>query len=423
MGERMEFVLGLAVAGVLTVLALNMSSRQKSVEHPIPHHVAAADPRFRRELELLVGPAFLDGNLATNLENGDEIFPAMLDAIRGARRSIAFETFIYWSGRIGREFAEALAERARAGVEVRVILDWLGSKKMDAELITLMQDAGARVVRFHRPHWYTLARMNNRTHRKLLIVDGRIGFTGGVGIADEWLGDAEDPGDWRDSHYRIEGPVVAQIQAAFLENWLEATGELLTGEDYFPELEPAGTARMQFFTSSPNGGADSMELMYVLSIAAAQHSIDITAAYFLPDEQMCRALIAARRRGVRIRILAPGKHIDRRIARYASRDDWGPLLEAGVEIYEFEPTMIHCKLLVVDRQVASVGSTNFDPRSLHLNAEANLNVADSAFAQRLVQVFEEDLARSRRIRLADWTHRPLRARLVERISSIVQPQL
>ena len=419
----MEFVLGVLLAGVLTVLALNLASRQKSVEHHIQHHVAAADRRFQRELELLVGPAFLDGNVATNLENGDEIFPAMLDAVRGARCSINFETFIYWSGRIGREFAEALAERARAGVEVRVILDWLGSKKMEDELLELMRSAGAHVVRFHRPHWYTLARMNNRTHRKLLIVDGTLGFTGGVGIADEWLGRAQDPDHWRDSHYRIAGPVVAQIQAAFIENWLEATGELLTGDAFFPPLQAVGTARMQFFTSSPNGGADSMELMYVLSIAAAQHSIDITAAYFLPDDLMCRALIEARRRGVRVRILAPGKHIDRRIARLASRDDWGPLLEAGIEIHEFEPTMLHCKLLVVDRHVASVGSTNFDPRSLHLNAEANLNIADSGFAQRLTQVFEQDLARSHRVKLSDWSHRPLRVRLVERVSSLVQPQL
>ena len=227
----MEFVLGLAVAGVLTVLALNLSSRQRRVEHHIEHHVAAADRRFQRELELIVGPAFVDGNSVDNLENGEAIFPAMLAAIRGARLSVTFETFIYWSGRIGREFAEALAERAAAGVEVKVILDWLGSQKMDEQLIALMRDAGARVVRFHRPHWYTLARMNNRTHRKLLIVDGTVGFTGGVGIADEWLGDAQDPEHWRDSHYRIEGPVVPQMQAAFLENWLEATGELLTGED------------------------------------------------------------------------------------------------------------------------------------------------------------------------------------------------
>ncbi|HSN70801.1 MAG TPA: phospholipase D-like domain-containing protein [Steroidobacteraceae bacterium] len=419
----MEFALGVIVAAIATVVVLNLASRHRTVERRIQHHHPATSADYIRELELLVGPAFVPGNAVENLENGDQIFPAMLEAIRGASQTINFETFIYWSGRIGREFAEALAERARAGVKVHVILDWLGSQKMDEELIDLMDRSGIRVVRYHRPHWYTLARMNNRTHRKLLIVDGTVGFTGGVGIADEWLGHAQDPEHWRDSHFRIEGPVVAQIQAAFLENWLEATGDLLTGEDYFPHLQPAGDMRMQFFTSSPNGGADSMELMYLLSIAAAERSIDITAAYFLPDDLLCRVLIDARRRGVRVRVLAPGEHIDRWIARYASRDDWGPLLEAGIEIHEFEPTMLHVKLLVVDRHLVSVGSTNFDPRSLYLNAEANLNVVDDAFAQRITHVFEQDLSRSRRILLDDWKHRPLKARVIERMSSLVQPQL
>jgi len=419
----MEFVAGAVIAGLLVVLAVNLASRQNRVEHRIKHHLAARNPEFLRELELLVGPSFLDGNYIENLENGNAIFPAMLAAIRRAQRTINFETFIYWSGNIGREFAEALAERARAGVKVHVVLDWLGSKRMDQELLEIMEQAGAQVVRFHRPHWYTIARMNNRTHRKLLIVDGTVGFTGGVGIADEWLGDAEDSGHWRDSHYKVEGPVVGQIQAAFLENWLEVTGELLTGSDYFPKCARAGDSRMQFFTSSPNGGDDSMELMYLLSIAAAEQSLDIAAAYFLPDELMCKLLIDARQRGVRVRVLVPGEHIDRDIVRFASRDDWGPLLEAGIEIYEFLPTMLHCKLLVVDRLVTSVGSTNFDPRSMHLNAEANLNVCDAAFASRVTEVFEGDLARSRRIHIEEWARRPLREKLVERISSLLQPQL
>jgi cardiolipin synthase len=419
----MGFLAGLIVAGVVTIIVMNFGSTQKRVERRIPHHVGAGDPEFLREIQLLVGPPFIGGNRVEPLENGAEIFPAMLDAIRNATRTINFETFIYWSGRIGREFAAALAERAQAGVAVHVTLDWLGSQKMDEELVEQMEQAGVQVVRFHPPRWYTLGRMNNRSHRKLLIVDGRIGYTGGVGIADEWLGHAEDPDHWRDSHYRIEGPVVGQMQAAFLENWLETTGELLTGEDYFPDCEAVGELRTQLFTSSPTGGAESMQLMYLLSIAAAERSIDIIAAYFVPDSLTRKLLIDARRRGVRVRVIAPGKYIDRRIVRYASRDDWGSLLEAGVEIHEYQPTMLHCKLLVVDRCLTSVGSTNFDPRSFHLNAEANLNVYDGPFAERSTEMFERDLARSRRIALEEWRRRPLRERLIEKMASLVQPQL
>src|SRR5690606_36962814 len=217
------------------------------------------------------------------------------------KETVTFETYIYWEGEIGERFADALSERARAGVRVNVTIDWVGSVSMEERLLQQMQDAGVEVERYRPLHWYNLGRMNNRTHRKLLVVDGRIGFTGGVGIGDPWMGDAQDPDHWRDMHFRVEGPVVAQFQSAFNDNWTKTTGRILNGEAYFPPLEPAGDMDAHLFISSPAGGSESMHLMYLLSIAAAEESIDLAAAYFIPDELITRALVAARQRGVRIR--------------------------------------------------------------------------------------------------------------------------
>ena len=416
-------LVGALAAAIVTVLALNFVSGEKRIERKLEHRYAVGHPQFRRELGTLLGPPIVAGNRVTNLENGIEIFPAMLDAIRQAKRTVNFETYIYWSGEIGRAFVEALAERARAGVEVQVLIDWVGSQKMDEALLDELVAAGASVERYHPLKWYHLARMNNRTHRKLLVVDGRIGFTGGVGIADNWDGNADSPDHWRDSHYRIEGPAVAHMQAAFLDNWIKTTGDVLQGKGYFPELMSAGDADAQVFTASPNGGGDSMLLMYLLAITAAETSIDLSAAYFVPDELTRAALVGALRRGVRLRIIVPGTDIDAEVVRKASRANWGELLEAGAEIHEYQPTMFHCKTLIVDRRLVSVGSTNFDNRSFRLNDEANLNVYDPAFAARVTEVFERDLGRSRRITLEAWKNRPWRERMLERASALLSSQL
>ena len=416
-------LIAVAVTVIAGLVALNLRTGEKEIEHQIARLYTTSDPQFERAMGVLLGPPIVGTNRFDVLVNGDEIFPSMLAAIRSARSTISFESYIYWSGAVGKAFADALAERARAGVRVHLLLDWIGSNKIDPQQLALMERAGVEVRRFHEPRWYHLARMNNRTHRKLLIVDGRIGFTGGVGIADEWSGHAQDPSHWRDTHFRAEGPVVAQMQAVFMDNWVKVTGNVLHGPGYFPAVDAAGTSRGQVFSSSPEGGSESMRLMYLLAITAAARSIDLSSAYFVPDDLTLRTLVAAARRGVRVRIITPGEHMDAETVRRASRAAWGDLLQAGVAIFEYQPTMYHCKVMIVDGLWVSVGSTNFDNRSFSLNDEANLNILDSDFARRQVEIFEQDIARSSEITLAQWQQRPLREKLIEHAAALVGAQL
>ncbi|GAB3752805.1 phospholipase D-like domain-containing protein [Lysobacter olei] len=411
------------VTVLAVVLAMNFTTPEKKLERRILHRYGVADPQFRREMSVLLGPSILPGNRVVDLENGEQIFPAMLDAIRSARRTITFETYIYWSGEVGKQFADALSERARAGVKVHVVVDWVGSIKMEGDLLTQMERSGVEVKHYRPLKWYNLGRLNNRTHRKLLVVDGKVGFTGGVGIADQWSGHAQDPDHWRDLHFRLEGPAVAQFQAAFNDNWIKTTGEVLNGDAYFPALTQAGDMDAHLFIASPAGGSESMHLMYLMAIAAAVESIDLQAAYFVPDELIMKALIAARHRGVRIRVLLPGKHIDSATVRLASKAHWGELLLAGVEIHEYQPTMMHNKLLIVDRNMVSVGSTNFDVRSFRLNDEASLNVYDPGFAERMTEVFEQDLKPSVRYTYERWQQRPWKEKFAERFILPLKSQL
>jgi cardiolipin synthase len=397
------FLLTLAVA----LLVVNFTSGEKKIVENIKHEYGLHDAQYQRALGVMLGPPITDGNSFEALYNGDRIFPPMLAAIRGARQSITFETYIYWSGEIGQAFADALSERARAGVPVHVLLDWVGSAKVDAEFLKEMEGAGVQIRKFHKPSWYDIARMNNRTHRKILVVDGKVGFTGGVGIAPVWTGDAQDADHWRDSHYKVEGPVVAQMQAVFMDNWVKVSGDVLHGPRYFPPIDKAGNGRAQVFSSSPSGGSESMHLMYLMSIAAAERTIDLSSAYFVPDDLTVAALVAAMQRGVRLRIITPGPIIDSQTVRGASRAAWGPLLAAGAQMSEYQPTMFHCKVFIVDGLLVSVGSTNFDNRSFRLNDEANLNIYDEAFAAAETHQFEADLRQSKRLTLAEWQQRPL----------------
>ncbi|HVE52125.1 MAG TPA: phospholipase D-like domain-containing protein [Ramlibacter sp.] len=419
----MLVVASVVLALLIAVLYLNLSAGERRVSHQIPHLYPVDDPQFYRAMGMLLGPDIVKGNRVTALMNGDEIFPAMLEAIRGAKKTVLFETFIYWSGEIGDEFAAALSERARAGVKVHVLLDWVGSIKVDRDLLDKMKAAGVEAHMFHPLRWYNLGRINNRTHRKLLIVDGCVGFTGGVGIASPWTGHAQDADHWRDCHFRVEGPVVAQMQSVMLSNWSKTTGYILHGADYFPVLEPRGDIEAQMFHSSPSGGSESMQLMYLIAITAAVKTIDIASAYFVPDEMARGALVAALNRGVRVRIITPGKHTDQPAVRYASRSLWGDLLKAGAGIYVYRHTMYHCKMVLVDGLLSSVGSTNFDPRSFHLNDEANLNVYDRGFTQQLTEVFEQDLQRCKHVTLEDWEARPSLEKAREWSTSLLAPFL
>jgi len=404
-------------------LAFNLASGEKQIERQIERLYATEDPQFHRALGALLGPSIVEGNKVDVLLNGDAIFASMLKAIGQAQRSITFETYIYWSETIGREFADALVARARAGVRVHVLLDWVGSAKMEQRYLDEMKQAGVEVERYHKPNWSGLFRMNNRTHRKVLVVDGQIGFTGGVGIADQWRGDAQDSDHWRDTHFRVEGPVVAQMQSVFMDNWIKATGRVLHGELYFPALTSRGEQSAQMFSSSPTGGSESMHLMYLMALTAATRSIHLSNAYFVPDELAVKALVAAAQRGVKVQIITPGGDIDSEVVRRASRARWGPLLEAGVLIAEYQPTMFHCKVLVVDELLVSAGSTNFDNRSFRLNDEANLNVLGAPFARQQVEIFQRDLQRSRPITLQAWQQRPWQEKVLEHAASWFGGQL
>jgi len=422
MNRKLVATLSALSTFIVVLVAFNLALGNKQIDAPLEHRYAVSDAQFPRAMSSVLTPSLVGGNRIDALINGAEIFPAMLAAIRSARDSVTLETYIYWSGTIGAEFAEALAERARAGVRVHVLLDWVGTDLDEAHL-DRMRDAGVQVRRYNTPRWYNLARLNNRTHRKLLVVDGRVGFIGGVGIADVWRGDAQGPGHYRDTQFRLEGPAAGQMQSAFIDNWLQATGEVLDSRFYLPALTSAGPNEAQVFTSSPGGGAESMQLMFLMSIASAGESIRLSASYFVPDDAAIGSLVEARRRGVRVQILLPGPYMDMPFVRRASRAHWEPLLEAGVEIWEYQPTMYHVKVMIVDERWVSAGSSNFDNRSFSINDEANLNVYDATFAERQVKVFENDLRSARRISLDEWRSRSAWDRALDLAASAFSSQL
>jgi len=421
--EQKMIFLAILVTLIVVFVVLNFSTGNKHVRREIDHLYSTHDTQFLRTMGVVLGPALIGGNKVDVLLNGDEIFASMLDAIRGAKKTITFETYIYWGETIGHEFADALAERAHAGVKVHLLVDWLGSDKMAEEDVTKMKKAGVEVQKYNPLKWYNIARFNNRTHRKLLIVDGRIGFTGGVGISDKWRGNAQDSDHWRDTHFRVEGLVVAQMQSVFMDDWIKVTGVILHSDEYFPVLDSIGTCRAQIFSSSPAGGNESMELMYLLAITSAEHSIQLSSAYFVPDELSIKSLVSALKRGVKVQILTPGKHIDNPSVRNASRSRWGDLLKAGAEMYEYQTTMYHCKVMIVDDIFTTVGSTNFDPRSFGLNAEANLNIYDTDFATEQIKIFQDDLAHAKRLSIAQWEDRPLLEKLWEQVASLFGSEL
>lgn len=412
----------LPVLAAAIFIGANIVTAEKRLRRRPKKLYTSTDIDFRRALGVLLGPSIIPGNHVRILMNGDGTFPAMLDAIRAAQTSITFESFIF-RDEIGAQFCKALTDAARRGVRVHILLDWIGSRTMDQGLLEATKKAGAQVRIYHELSWYNWRRINNRTHRKLLVVDGKIGFTGGLGVGHEWTGNAQDPKHWRDTHYEVTGPVVAQMQSVFIDNWIKATGEVLHGDAYFPTLQPTGTMDAQMFSSSPEGGSSSLHLMVLLAITAATKSIDIENSYFVPDELTIETLIAARKRGVRVRVLVPSRHTDAKFGRWASQALYSQLLKADIEISEYEPTMIHCKIMVVDGHWTSVGSCNFDDRSFRLNDEANLNVFDKDFARLQMEHVERDFAQSRKIVARRWAHRRFTKRILERIAITFRSQL
>jgi cardiolipin synthase A/B len=397
--------------------------RRMPMRYHMRHQFAVRDLAFLQTMHALTGAPLSADSRVEVLRNGVQIFPSMLAAIRGARKTINLEFYIYWDGQVGRQFAEALAERARAGVAVKVILDAVGSAPMSQSLIDFMARNGIDLEWYHPLRWYTLSRVNHRTHRKLLIVDGEVGFSGGVGIADEWIGDADAKNHWRETVVRVEGPVVVQMQFAFMDNWVKSRGELLTGLDYFPALGPRGNHLTQIIKSSPSEGSSTVKLMYIVSIVSAARSIYLSSAYFVPDRDTMRALEGAVRRGVDVRVIVPGEHVDVPIARQASRWHYDQLLRRGIRIFEYQPTMMHAKTMVVDGVWTTIGSSNFDERSFRLNDEVNVNIYDEGIAAEMERMFHEDLAHCEEITMRKWFRRPWFDRVKERIAERLKPQL
>lgn len=382
------FVLGLLIgtSGCTTLFP------EKRIREPIHTDYSVSDPEFAHSISRLLSAPLVESNNVVELLNGDQIFPAMLEAIRRAQKTITIEMYIWSSGHVSSNFVAALCERARAGVKVHIIVDTFGSGKLSRSDRATLRAAGAELVNYNPPQPFKLFYFNHRTHRKIMVVDGRIGFTGGACIHDDWQGNAE-PGRWRDTHFRIEGPVVGQMQGTFMDNWLQMSSEVLHGATYFPEPRPAGTMKAQFFRSGRTDSAENARLAYKLSIAAARTHIRLAHAYFVPDALLFRTLLAARKRGVKVEVIVPGK-IDNFAVKKAGRARWRGLLEAGIEFYEYQPTLYHCKIMIVDDIWVTAGSVNFDDRSFKINDEANLNVLDAGFAATMTRSFEEDKSKS-----------------------------
>lgn len=413
-------VITVVIMTVGFILVTNLLPTERKIKHHLPHSYAVADPQFVRTIGQLLGPPILTGNTVEVLRNGVRIFPAMHAAITAATRSITLETYIWGEGQVTAEISALLATAAQKGVKVHVLLDAAGCAETDGPSVRRMKESGVEVTIYHLSN---LARFNFRTHRKLLVVDGTIGFIGGAGFADDWLGDADAVDHWRDTHYRLTGPAVAQLQAAFNDNWMKARARVLDGPDYFPRLESVGQVSCQVFKSSPQDGVESARLMFLLSIAAAAHTIHIGNAYFIPDDLTVDTLLQARARGVEIEVMVPGPHQDSALVRRASRERSGRLLAAGVRLYEYQPTMYHCKCMIIDGLWCSVGSSNFDNRSFRLNDEANLNVLDPKVAAIELENYAADRALAREATYAEWLARPWPRKLADKLCALTRSQI
>ena len=368
----------------------------------------------RRTLEGIIGVPMTEGNDVEILRNGDQIFPVMLEAIAGARHTIDFLTFVYWRGEIGTRFAEALSERARAGVRVRLLLDGWGSHPIERPLVDEMEDAGVQVRWFRPLKHFEPQKMNHRTHRKVVIVDESTGFTGGVGIADEWQGDARDASEWRDTHFKVRGPAVDGLRAAFLDNWAETDDVLFDmSVDRFPPQEQPGDSVIQCVRGASEAGMSDVSTLFNALLQLAERRVRIATAYFVPDGAMNERLCAAADRGVQVEILLPGPNADKRFVQLAGEASYAELLDHGIRLWQFQPSMLHAKVMTVDGILAMVGSANVNARSTELDEEINLVVLDDDVVATLDEQFDEDLERSDSVQPGEWEDRSLTQRVME----------
>lgn len=412
---KLRHVLG-AILMIALVLAIGLVIAQDQETLRVRTSIAAEDPRFPDYLARLLGHPITTGDRYVVLRNGDGTFPAMLRAIDAARTRISFETYIYESGEVAGAFTKALANAARRGVKVQILLDAVGSARSEAGHIEQLQEAGCEIGWFNPVRYYTIEEVNYRTHRKILVVDGEVAFVGGVAVADHWAGDAQDKDHWRDTQIEIHGPAVDNIEAGFHENWIETGG--VVEPVAAPRAGPReGQGRSIVVWSSPEGGANELKLLYLLSIAAARRTLDIQSPYFITDKSSKWSLAEARKRGVRVRLLTEGDVTDAKPVKFAGRADYERFLAQGIEVYEYQPTMMHAKAIVVDGIISITGSANFDNRSLELNDEMNVVAADRELAAELTSDFERDLKRSKKIGLDEWRARPFHIRAREKLWS------
>ena len=413
-------IIGILLVG-LGVLVYRSSA--DILKEPIKSTVNVGDPIFRDSVGPLLGAEFVGGNTVKPLINGDEFFPVMLDAISKAKKSVCIESYIWGAGKVSDKFTAALIERARAGVKVHAMVDGAGDLKMAFADMQNMKAAGVEFVVFGRERWYHVkTNLNHRSHRKLLIVDGKVGFTGGVCIDDTWLGNADRDDVWRDTQARVEGPAVRQMQAVFASHWLHTTDRLLMGPDYFPDTGRPGESRVDCFKSGPDESPENARMSYLLAIASARKSIRLQHAYFVPDALAVEMLLQARQRGVEIEVVVPMKN-DSRFGRAASRSRWGKLLDAGVKFYQFEPSLYHCKVMIVDDTFVTMGSINFDNRSFAINDEANINIIDPAVAGEFNKSFNDDVTHSKPLTSEEFHARPFYIKIADHVAGVLQSLL
>ena len=420
-------------AGAMAFVSYLVTPIEASPQYGLEHEFSVDSDEFLTTITGASGVPVLPCNRIAVLHNGDQFYPVMLDEIGRAETSIAIEAYIYWAGEIGRRFADALAAKAREGIPVKILLDAVGSATIGTEILETLEKGGCQLAWYNRIRWYTIGQFNHRTHRKSLIIDGRVGFTGGAGIADVWLGHAESPGHWRDTQIRITGPAVTPLQTGFAQNWLKTTGELLSGATYYPDHDRDGAPPTRGFAvtdlsvqtvmSSPESGASSVRLMHYLPIVCARRSIYISNPYFVPDQAAIDTLVEARQRGVDVRIMVAGRHNDTWLARQNSRRLYGPLLRAGIQILEYNQTFMHQKTMVVDGLWVSIGTTNFDNRSFAHNEETSVCIRDAELAAFMEQTFRVDMRACDRVELDVWRKRGFLTKSLEAVASLLEAQV